>query len=233
MLALAAANFLTVQRHVRSTVDAESRQLVAAQARALGDWVEAKRLLTHTLTPAIEQPDPRGVVQALRDGGGFSDAHVGFPGKRTIFLNPMPDSYDVTSRPWYQQAVKEGKPILTTPYLFTSPPEVGVTFAEPVGPAGNPTAVVGTDVLLTTVVRNVAAIHPTPDSFAFLANRAAALVTHHDTALTLKPVSELSPNLQPPTLGELAQAGSGCAPKSRVSTTCSTAAPFPAPTGSW
>lgn len=233
MLALAAANFLTVQRHVRSTVDAESRKLVAAQARALGDWVEAKRLLTHTLTPAIEQPDPRGVVQALRDGGGFSDAHVGFPGKRTIFLNPMPDSYDVTSRPWYQQAVKEGKPILTTPYLFTSPPEVGVTFAEPVGPAGNPTAVVGTDVLLTTVVRNVAAIHPTPDSFAFLANRAAALVTHHDTALTLKPVSELSPNLQPPTLGELAQAGSGCAPKSRVSTTCSMAAPFPAPTGSW
>jgi methyl-accepting chemotaxis protein len=54
MLALAAVNFLTMQRHVQSTVDAQSRQLVVAQARALGDWVESKRLLTHTLTLAID-----------------------------------------------------------------------------------------------------------------------------------------------------------------------------------
>ncbi|WP_312588095.1 methyl-accepting chemotaxis protein [Comamonas terrigena] len=209
MLALAAANFLTMQRHVQSTVDAQSRQLVAAQARALGDWVESKRLLTHTLTLAIDQTDPRGVVQALRDGGGFSDAYVGFPDKRTIFLNPMPDTYDVTSRPWYKQAVQEGKPIVTAPYLFTSPPEVGVTFAEPVGPKGNPTAVVGSDVLLTTVVRTVASIRPTPDSFAFLANQAGAIVTHPDTALTLKPVSTLSPSLQPETMQALEQSTSG------------------------
>ncbi|MEG2279672.1 MAG: methyl-accepting chemotaxis protein [Comamonas sp.] len=209
MLALAAANFLTMQRHVQSTVDAQSRQLVAAQARVLGDWVESKRLLTHTLTLAIDQADSRGVVQALRDGGGFSDAYVGFPDKRTIFLNPMPDTYDVTSRPWYKQAVQEGKPIVTAPYLFTSPPEVGVTFAEPVGPKGNPTAVVGTDVLLTTVVRTVASIRPTPDSFAFLANQAGAIVTHPDTALTLKPVSTLSPSLQPEAMQALEQATSG------------------------
>ncbi|RYF62636.1 MAG: methyl-accepting chemotaxis protein, partial [Comamonadaceae bacterium] len=209
MLALAVANFITVQHHVQSTVDAQSRQLVAAQARTLADWVESKRLLTHTLTLAIDQPDPRGVLQALRDGGGFSDAYVGFPDKRTLFLNPMPASYDVTSRPWYKQAVQEGKPVVTAPYLFTSPPEVGVTFAEPVGPAGNPTAVVGTDVLLTTVVRNVGAIKPTPDSFAFLANQAGAIVTHPDTSLTLKPVSALSPNLQPATLRELEQAAAG------------------------
>ena len=209
MLALAIANFLTVQHHVRSTVDTQSRQLVAAQARALGDWVESKRLLTHTLTLAIGQPDPRGVLQALRDGGGFSDAYVGFPDKRTLFLNPMPDSYDVTSRPWYKQAIQEGKPIVTTPYLFTSPPEVGVTFAEPVGPVGNATAVVGTDVLLTTVVRNVAAIQPTPASFAFLMNQDGVIVTHPDTAMTLKPVSTLSPDLQPATLRKLEQAPTG------------------------
>ena len=209
MLALAAANFLTVQNHVRSTVDVQSRQLVVAQARALADWVETKRLLTHTLTMAIDLPDPRGVIQALRDGGGFSDAYVGFPDKRTIFLSPMPEGYDVTSRPWYKQAVQENMPIVTAPYLFTAPPEVGVTFAEPVGPAGNPTAVVGTDVLLTTVVRNVAAIRPTPDSFAFLANQAGAIVTHPDTAMTLKPVSALSPDLQPAAMRGLDQETAG------------------------
>ena len=101
MLALAFANFWSVQKHVHTALNTQSQQLATAQAEAIGDWVTAKRLLIRTLTLAIDNPDPRGVVQALRDGGGFSDAYVGFPDKRTIFLNPMPDSYDVTSRPWY------------------------------------------------------------------------------------------------------------------------------------
>ncbi|MEK7419540.1 MAG: chemotaxis protein, partial [Pseudomonadota bacterium] len=44
MLALAIANFLTVQRHVLSTLDDQSRQLVNAQAQVLGEWVATKRL---------------------------------------------------------------------------------------------------------------------------------------------------------------------------------------------
>ena len=195
MLALAIANFLTVQRHVLSTLDDQSRQLVNAQAQVLGEWVATKRLLTHTLAQAVDTPDPRAVVQALRDGGGFSDAYFGYTDKRMFFLNEMAADYDVTARPWFRQALKEGRPIVTAPYLFASPPEVGVTFAEPVGPAGNPVAVVGTDVLLTTVVRTVGAIRPTPGSFAFLVDEAGAIVTHPDPALTLKPVSALSPQL--------------------------------------
>ncbi len=209
MLALAIANFLTVQRHVLSTLDDQSRQLVNAQAQVLGEWVATKRLLTHTLAQAVDTPEPRAVVQALRDGGGFSDAYFGYTDKRMFFLNEMAADYDVTARPWFRQALKEGRPIVTAPYLFVSPPEVGVTFAEPVGPAGNPVAVVGTDVLLTTVVRTVGAIRPTPGSFAFLVDEAGAIVTHPDPALTLKPVSALSPQLRADAIQALPKADSG------------------------
>ncbi|MFG0675571.1 methyl-accepting chemotaxis protein [Delftia sp. WSY_7] len=209
MLALAIANFLTVQRHVLSTLDDQSRQLVNAQAQVLGEWVATKRLLTHTLAQAVDTPEPHAVVQALRDGGGFSDAYFGYTDKRMFFLNEMAADYDVTARPWFRQALKEGRPIVTAPYLFVSPPEVGVTFAEPVGPAGNPVAVVGTDVLLTTVVRTVGAIRPTPGSFAFLVDEAGAIVTHPDPALTLKPVSALSPQLGADAIQALPKAGTG------------------------
>ena len=209
MLALAIANFLTVQRHVLSTLDDQSRQLVNAQAQVLGEWVATKRLLTHTLAQAVDTPEPRAVVQALRDGGGFSDAYFGYTDKRMFFLNEMAADYDVTARPWFRQALKEGRPIVTAPYLFVSPPEVGVTFAEPVGPAGNPVAVVGTDVLLTTVVRTVGAIRPTPGSFAFLVDEAGAIVTHPDPALTLKPVSALSPQLRADAIQALPKADTG------------------------
>src|SRR5256885_8627597 len=57
MLALAIANFLTVQRHVLSTLDDQSRQLVNAQAQVLGEWVATKRLLTHTLAQAVDTPE--------------------------------------------------------------------------------------------------------------------------------------------------------------------------------
>ena len=209
MLALAIANFLTVQRHVLSTLDDQSRQLVNAQAQVLGEWVATKRLLTHTLAQAVDTPEPRAVVQALRDGGGFSDAYFGYTDKRMFFLNEMAADYDVTARPWFKQALKEGRPIVTAPYLFVSPPEVGVTFAEPVGPAGNPVAVIGTDVLLTTVVRTVGAIRPTPGSFAFLVDEAGAIVTHPDPSLTLKPVSALSPQLRADAIQALPKADSG------------------------
>ena len=205
MLALAAANFLTVRNHVLSTLDVQSRQLAASQAQFLGDWVATRRLMTHALAQAVESAEPRAVVQALRDGGGFSDAYIGYTDKRMFFLNPMPPEYDVTARPWFKQALQAGKPIVTAPYLFTSPPEVGVTFAEPVGQG----AVVGTDVLLTTVVRTVGAIRPTSESFAFLVDQSGAIVTHPDASLTLKPVSTLSPQLQPEVIRGLAQSDSG------------------------
>ena len=205
MLTLAAVNFLTVQGHVRSSLDLQSKQLAASQAQSLGDWVATRQLMTHALAQAVGADDPRAMVQALRDGGGFSDAYIGYTDKRTFFLNPMPPEYDVTARPWFKQARQAGKPIVTAPYLFTSPPEVGVTFAEPVGPD----AVVGTDVLLTTVVRTVGAIRPTPDSFAFLVDQAGAIVTHPDATLTLKPVSTLSPALQPDVIRGLGQSSTG------------------------
>ena len=77
------------------------------------------------------------------------------------------------------------------------------------GPAGNPVAVVGTDVLLTTVVRTVGAIRPTPGSFAFLVDEAGAIVTHPDPALTLKPVSALSPQLRADAIQALPKADTG------------------------
>jgi methyl-accepting chemotaxis protein len=209
MLALALVNFLTVQSHVQATVDDQSRQLVASQAQVLADWVATRQRMTHALAQSVGQEDPSAAVRALRDGGGFSDAFIGYTDKRMFFLDPMPADYDVTSRPWFKQALQSGKPIITAPYLFTSPPEIGVTFAEPVSVAGQPAAVVGADVLLTTVVRTVGSIRPTPDSFAFLVDQAGAIVTHPDAKLTLKPASTLSPALGAEALRGLVQASSG------------------------
>ncbi|WP_225782007.1 adenylate/guanylate cyclase domain-containing protein [Xenophilus sp. Marseille-Q4582] len=40
-------------------------------------------------------------------------------------------SYDPQSRPWYRQAVAAQQPIWTEPYVYTNPPDLGVTYAVP------------------------------------------------------------------------------------------------------
>ena len=53
------------------------------------------------------------------------------------------------------------------------------------------------------------AIRPTPGSFAFLVDEAGAIVTHPDPALTLKPVSALSPQLRADAIQALPKADTG------------------------
>ena len=54
--------------------------------------------------------------------------------------------------------------------------------------------VLGSDVQFNTVVRNVAAIKPTPRSFAFIISKDGVIMTHPNKDLALKPVSALDPS---------------------------------------
>ncbi len=59
--------------------------------------------------------------------------------------------------------------------------------------------------MIDTIVETVAAIRPTPSSFAFL-SMAGTLIAHPDSALTLEPLKALSDALTPPLIDSLAGA---------------------------
>jgi len=73
---------------------------------------------------------------------------MGFPSTKSIYANdwiPPPD-LDVTTRPWYEAAVREGKLILTPPYLDIAEDRLVFTMAKPVfGPGAELMGVVGID----------------------------------------------------------------------------------------
>ena len=92
-------------------------------------------------------------MRAAKQAGAFDDTYFVCADKRNIFDHPMPEGYDGTARPWYKQAAQAGAPVLTPAYVDASTGKLTITFAEPVGPAGQPTAVVGTDMHLDTVTK--------------------------------------------------------------------------------
>ena len=103
----------------------------------------------------------------------------------------MPEGYSGVNRPWYQYAVKVGGPALTAPYVDASTGKLTISFVEAVGPRGQHTAVVGTDMHLDTIAQKVNAIRPLSQSFAFLVdgdgNAASDIFrTDRQTGVTLR-----------------------------------------------
>ena len=195
MIALSLANIISVRKDTLDTLNTQMSQLTDSRAAVIADWVRSKRTITGAMKQGLKLPDPLPIVSAAMEAGSFDDAYIGYPDKRMLALHPMPPGYDPTGRPWYRQAVEEGVPVLTAPYVDATTGKLVVTFAEAVGGKGNVVAVVGSDVVLDTVVRSVADVKPTPDSFAFLVDKKGVIVTHPDKALALKPLTALDPNL--------------------------------------
>ncbi|MFJ3047159.1 methyl-accepting chemotaxis protein [Herbaspirillum chlorophenolicum] len=205
MIVLSAANIFTVRRDTLAALQAQTAQLTDSHAANIAEWVRSKRTITASMKQALKQSDVLPIVAAAMEAGAFDDAYIGYPDKRMLALHPMPEGYDPTSRPWYQQAVNVGKPVLTAPYVDATTGKLVVTFAEAVGGKDNLQAVVGSDVQLDNVVRNVAGIKPTPGSFAFIVGKDGVIVTHPNKELALKPVSALDQSLSAQSLASMRQ----------------------------
>lgn len=69
----------------------------------------------------------------------------------------VPDySFDPTLRPWYKEAQGKSEPVLTSPYLFFTTREVGVTLSRQSASGG----VVGIDASVEEISRELAALKP-------------------------------------------------------------------------
>ena len=205
MLAIIGANFLTTRSHMLASLDSEMRQLVDSHSSSLSEWVASKKRVVASIKQASEVADPLPFVKSAEQAGGFDQAYIGFADKHIVYSQQRPRApgYDPTKRPWYIEAAQTSAPVLTAPYTSASSGKVLVTFAEAVGGPGNVTAVAAADVLLDTVIKTVMTIKPTPNSYAFLINRAGKIIAHPNTKLTLKPISDLDPDLSAQTLSEI------------------------------
>ena len=207
LLALAVPAFLLVRSNTLESLDQRIHQLTQVYAGELTEWVKEKQRITSSIKAAVPQSDPVPALLAAIQAGAFDDAYFVFANKRHVFSHPMPENYDGTARPWYQQAVREGKATLTPAYVDASTSKLTISFVEPVVANGQTVAVVGTDMHLETVSRKVTSIQPTPKSFAFLLDGKGNVLAHAQADLVLKPMSAIAPTLTPALIEQLTSQG--------------------------
>ncbi|WP_373974863.1 methyl-accepting chemotaxis protein [Chitinibacter sp. SCUT-21] len=161
----------------------------------LRNWIHEKKLILGSTAQALEKTNDVQVSidQAVRSSS-FDVVYLGTTDKQMFYTKDMklPPGYDPTGRPWYLQAVKEDKAIMTPPYIDAGTKLLTLSFAAPVKKDGQLFGVVSSDIFLDAIVKDVLSIKMTGNGYAILADKQGTILVHSDQSKVLKPLSELS-----------------------------------------
>ncbi|WP_326510879.1 methyl-accepting chemotaxis protein [Aeromonas caviae] len=192
--------FHTLKSRTLDAIQSEAVNYGHAHSVAIGNWFEDRKHAVDALAAVIaHDPDTALVPHLLqtRTSGGFGLTYFGSAQGEMTRHDPALNTanYDPRARPWYQNADKAGKLIVTPPYVSVTMQQMVVTLAEPVSHQGRVIGVAGADLSLDALIDEVLAMKVQGEGYAMLLDRTGLIVGHPNKELALKQVAELDPGL--------------------------------------
>ena len=210
-------NNLYQQRALRVALQDKMATVGATAALNSQNWLQARIALTELVAQVVEKDGDRARMQATLTsqalGSNFEMAYVGYQADGAFFRSPagkQPEGYDPRKRGWYQLAQKNGKAVITSPYIGASSQALTLTAAAPVMRDGALEGVAGVDFAIRDLVRMLAEAKLDPSGQAFVVNADGNILIHPAMDLINKPLKELYPALTPTISGQM-QDASGAA----------------------
>ena len=179
---------------VAENIDSSGKQA----AQSIANWLNGRIMLTDTVAKTLAKlPEDDAKLQFLQNDvltAQFMSTYFGNAenGVFTTFPKlPLPEGYDPRKRPWYLDAVKAGKPVLTEPYSDASTGGLIITAAIPVSIDGKLAGVTGSDFSLESLVNMIKSVDAGTDGYAFLVSKEGKILIHPDPKFVDKPLSDL------------------------------------------
>lgn len=159
-------------------------------------------VLQMALDPKVQQivMNPEALDDVFASFKAYTDSHkeamymyMGTVNK-DMYMYPieeLPEGYDPTSRPWYQEAVKRNTLIWTEPYADASSGELIISVAKPVYNKLNRNELVGVlavDISLDVLTEKISNIKLGEKGYPILVSRDGNIMTHKFKELIGKPV---------------------------------------------
>ncbi|MBN3216011.1 methyl-accepting chemotaxis protein [Pectobacterium polaris] len=191
-------NYTIANNANKESIQNTLNAVATSHSIAISDWVASKTLMISALHDRVmTDEDPIPLFKQIAASGGLLNVYMGYANGTAKFADSggIPADYNPTIRPWYQQAVKEGKPLVTAPYVDAVTNTLVVSFVASVVGGGTVRGVVGSDVTMNSVIENVKAINPAKDSFGVLIERSGLIIAHPDEKLTLKNITDIAPGI--------------------------------------
>ncbi|MCH7372027.1 methyl-accepting chemotaxis protein [Aeromonas sp. MR16] len=192
--------FHTLKSRTLAAIQSEALNYGHANSVAIGNWMADRKHAVDALAAVIaDNPEATLVPHLLqtRTSGGFGLTYFGSTEGVMTRHDPSLNTanYDPRQRPWYQNAVKAGKLIVTAPYVSVTMQQLVVTLAEPVMHQGQVIGTAGADLSLDALIDEVLAMKVQGEGYAMLLDRSGLIVGHPQKELALKQVAELDPGL--------------------------------------
>ncbi len=179
---------------VAENIDSSGKQA----AQSIANWLNGRIMLTETVAKTLAKlPEDGAKLQFLENEvltAQFMSTYFGNAetGTFTTFpKTPLPEGYDPRKRPWYLDAVKAGKTVLTEPYNDASTGGLIITAAIPVSVDGKLTGVTGSDFSLDSLVKMITSVDAGKDGYAFLVSKDGKILIHPDAKFVDKPLTDL------------------------------------------
>lgn len=195
----------------RNGVYQRAESVSEAASEGIKNWIDIRTDIASAFNDFSREDDVVPFLKQARVAGGFDDIFLGTPEGGMYRSHPERNraDYDPRQRPWYQEANAAGKQIITTAYQDAITQALLVTIAEPVRHNGKLIGVVGADVLIDQLVNDVISLDVGDNAYAMLIDASdGTFLAHPDSALSLKPVSQLSNDISMPIIENAVRTGS-------------------------
>lgn len=173
------------QREVKHRIDAELEHIVGNISGALVETENSLRLAASWVK--VEPDEPRiyqFLAGLLKENPSYLAIYLGTSENNLIYVNGWspPEDFDVKSRPWYRTATREGRLIITEPYMDAAEERWVLTMAKPVyDEEQNLLAVVGVDQSLDSILDFLDKEKALGYGFSLIFNRTGELIVHSRT----------------------------------------------------
>lgn len=182
--------------------------VAAVQINGLKTWLDTSAGIVDSTNLGIRPgQDLKPALAQAAKGGKFDMIYIGTDKGQMLVSSDWkaPADYDPRIRPWYQDAIKANKMIITAPYADASTGQLIISMAEPFK-SGDLVGVIAGDISIQTLVQNINSIAK-EGVYGILLDGSGNLIAHKDPALTLKPASKLAESLTAEHIKALAAQG--------------------------
>ncbi|MFB2864184.1 methyl-accepting chemotaxis protein [Aeromonas sp. MdU4] len=192
------------ERLVWSSIDESSM----ANVKGISRWLDARMsMISSTKEAFAKEPEPISALAQTMNAGGFDLVYAGTTDGKMIQSKPtnLPAGYDPRQRPWYKDAMAAGKMVVTAPYADISTGQLIVTIAEPFQ-RGSTQGVIAGDVSISALITDILST-TTEGTYAMLVDSNGTIIAHPDASLSLKPTSQLAPDMTASYINQVAHDG--------------------------
>ena len=178
------------------------------QINGLKNWLDTSAAIVGSAKQVFASgQDAKPALAQAATAGKFDMIYVGTSEGQMLVSNDWkaPDGYDPRQRPWYQEAKAASRMIITAPYADASTGQLIVSMAEPFK-LGDTDGVIAGDIGIQNLIQNVNSI-AREGVYGILVDGEGNLIAHKDPKLTLKPATELTPDLNKNEIKRLATEG--------------------------